>query len=470
MALTFGFYDSINGDRTYNAEQFSRFFDGIISDGVIKAVGSKFQTTPGTNLAVKVGSGRAWFNHTWTYNDSDITVTLPAAHATLPRIDSIILSIDEQARTNTITYKQGTPASTPSAPALTNTETLHEYRIANVAIAATATSISSADITNVVGTNETPYATLSDMNVDYNTVANRPSINNIILTGNKTTAQLNLSYNDLTNKPALKTVATSGSYNDLSNQPSINGNALTGNKTSTQLGITYAGLNDKPSLNGKTFTGAMAWSPGARNSAKITVTHATVDWQWNVSADKGAVLRFTTNLPAVKNGMAIKKILISAYRGFDSGLESPAFGGSLSDTGITCQAAFAIITKSTNPISGNDSYLAEVYGGYYEANKTRESIFRQNHYYDYTSDMDTATDIEAVHALFGGWGDGSGGGDALAQGWYRRGSTPSKNADVRFGMVYWGNDNVLHYAMQEYAASTYIITTNDIHFDVVVLE
>lgn len=452
MALTFGFYDSVSGDRTYNAEQFSRFFDGIISDGVYKAVGSKFAVSPGSGMTVVVGSGRAWFNHTWTYNDSGLNVTLPAAHATLPRIDSIILVVDEQSRTNQITYKQGTAASTPVAPTLVNNETYHEYRLANIAVGATVTAISAADITQCVNTSETPYAMLTDMNADYNSLNNRPSINGVLLSGNKTSVNLGIT------------------YDSLQNRPSINGVTLSGNKTTANLNISYNDLANRPSLNGKAFAGAMAWSPGARNSSKITVTHATVDWQWNPATQSGAVLRFTTSLPAATNGMAIKKILISMYRGFDSGLDHPVLGGSLSDTGIACQAAFAIITKSTNPISGNDSYLAEVYGGYYEANKTHESLYRMNHYYDYTPAMDTATDIEAVHAIFGGYGDGSGSGDALAQGWYRRGSSPSKDADVRFGMVYWGNDNVLHYAMQEYGASTYLISTNNVNFDVVVLE
>ena len=33
MAVTYGFYNSSNGDRKYNALQFSRLFEGIIRDG-----------------------------------------------------------------------------------------------------------------------------------------------------------------------------------------------------------------------------------------------------------------------------------------------------------------------------------------------------------------------------------------------------------------------------------------------------
>ena len=40
MALTYGFYNSLNGDRKYNAMDISRLFDGLIKDGVFMSIGS----------------------------------------------------------------------------------------------------------------------------------------------------------------------------------------------------------------------------------------------------------------------------------------------------------------------------------------------------------------------------------------------------------------------------------------------
>ena len=34
MAFSYGFFDSRNGDRKYDATEFSSIFDGIIKDGV----------------------------------------------------------------------------------------------------------------------------------------------------------------------------------------------------------------------------------------------------------------------------------------------------------------------------------------------------------------------------------------------------------------------------------------------------
>ena len=36
MAVTSGFFNSVNHDRLYDAEQLSSIFDGIIIDGVMK--------------------------------------------------------------------------------------------------------------------------------------------------------------------------------------------------------------------------------------------------------------------------------------------------------------------------------------------------------------------------------------------------------------------------------------------------
>lgn len=45
--FTFGFYDSLNGDRRYSTSQMSEIFDGIIQDGVYSNVGEALMTIPG---------------------------------------------------------------------------------------------------------------------------------------------------------------------------------------------------------------------------------------------------------------------------------------------------------------------------------------------------------------------------------------------------------------------------------------
>lgn len=171
--FTSGFFNSVNSDRRYNAEQMSAIFDGIIRDGIFDSVGDHFAVTPGTGLAVNVGTGRAWLNSTWSYNDTAYPVALSAASASLNRIDLICIKVDKSSnvRTNSIVCIEGTPASSPVEPTVTDdtTNEIYYHKLAAVSVAAGATSISAADITNYVGLAAgTPYVTgiLSSTTVD----------------------------------------------------------------------------------------------------------------------------------------------------------------------------------------------------------------------------------------------------------------------------------------------------------------
>ena len=134
MTVTYGFYNSVNGDRKYDAKDFAEIFDGIIEDGVHKGIGDDFKVTATGGNTVAVGTGRAWFDHTWTLSDTAVPFTIDAAHASLNRIDLIVLEVDssDAVRANTIRYLRGTPAQSPVAPGLGNTSTLKRYPLASI--------------------------------------------------------------------------------------------------------------------------------------------------------------------------------------------------------------------------------------------------------------------------------------------------------------------------------------------------
>lgn len=161
MAITYGFYNSVAGDRVYDAVQFSKIFDGIISDGVFELVGDGLQVTDGTGMGVIVGTGKAWFDHTWTTNDAALGLTLTAADVVLPRIDAIVLEVNASnaVRANTIKVLTGTPASSPVEPTLTNTSEIHQYPLAYIAVAAGTTEIVPGDITDTIGSVLCPFVT-----------------------------------------------------------------------------------------------------------------------------------------------------------------------------------------------------------------------------------------------------------------------------------------------------------------------
>lgn len=170
MSFTYGFYNSKDGDRRYNASQISQIFDGVILDGVFMSIGDKFKVSAGTGMSVTVGTGRAWFDHTWSNNDSDMIVPITQSDVLLPRITAIVLETNqnEEARANSIKTIDGTPALVPVKPSLTKNDYVNQYPLAYITVPANATSISASNIENAVGTSDCPFVTgiLEGMNID----------------------------------------------------------------------------------------------------------------------------------------------------------------------------------------------------------------------------------------------------------------------------------------------------------------
>lgn len=161
MAVTSGFFNSKNHDRLYDATQFSSFFDGLITDGVYQSIGDAFMVNayPDGNSAVLVGTGRAWFNKTWTVNDTLMLLDLDPPSTLLDRIDAIVLDINrsEAVRKNSIIVVKGEYSESPKRPTLIHNDTHDQYPLAYVQIAhGDDAPIEQRYISNMVGTKECP--------------------------------------------------------------------------------------------------------------------------------------------------------------------------------------------------------------------------------------------------------------------------------------------------------------------------
>lgn len=161
MSVSSGFFNSLNGDRKYNAAQISAIFDGVIIDGVFASIGTAFAVKAAGGLTVNVGIGKAWFDHTWTVNDSILPMTAPEAEVLLDRIDAVVLEVNgmESVRNNTIKFVKGNPSSAPSRPTLTNEGNVHQYPLCYIYRKYGTAVINQADITPMVGTESTPFVT-----------------------------------------------------------------------------------------------------------------------------------------------------------------------------------------------------------------------------------------------------------------------------------------------------------------------
>lgn len=161
MSVSSGFFNSLNGDRKYNAAQMSAIFDGLIIDGVFASIGTAFAVNAAGGLTVNVGIGKAWFDHTWTVNDSILPMTAPEAEVLLDRIDAVVLEVNgtESVRENTIKFVKGNPSSAPLRPTLTNEGNVHQYPLCYIYRKYGTAVINQADITPMVGTESTPFVT-----------------------------------------------------------------------------------------------------------------------------------------------------------------------------------------------------------------------------------------------------------------------------------------------------------------------
>ena len=167
MSVTSGFFNSLSGDRKYDAIQISSMFDGLITDGIYNGFLESFMVTASSpaSMVVTVGEGRCWFNHTWTLNDAPLPLTLDVGDVVLNRIDTIVIDVDstDTVRACTIKVVKGSPSSQAVRPTLENTETHHQYPLCDISVPAGATTVTQSNITNRRGTSDCPFvATLME--------------------------------------------------------------------------------------------------------------------------------------------------------------------------------------------------------------------------------------------------------------------------------------------------------------------
>lgn len=152
MAITYGFFNSLNHDREYNAAQITEYFDGLVSDGVYESVGGAMQVQAATGMNVDIQTGRAIIDCRWIRNDAVLTMPITASHVTLARYTAIMVRLDYSARTISIIAVDGTPATSPDKPEPTQTATVKDLVLAYLYIPAGATAIPQANIQDQRGT------------------------------------------------------------------------------------------------------------------------------------------------------------------------------------------------------------------------------------------------------------------------------------------------------------------------------
>lgn len=131
MAITYGFFDSDDGDRLYSAADLTDYFLRLIPDGVIAG---GLEVTQISGLVAQISAGWAFIRARWV-NISDSSLISFTASAEEQRIDRVCLRLNlaNNARDISVVVREGT-AEAPPIPVRTGS--IYEISLAQVTVGA----------------------------------------------------------------------------------------------------------------------------------------------------------------------------------------------------------------------------------------------------------------------------------------------------------------------------------------------
>lgn len=132
MAITSGFFNSINGDRKYDARQIGMYLGKVVSSGVFPNPSTNLQVTAAGGMNIQVHPGRAMIDGHWMDNDGVHVITLEDADIALARMDAVVMRLDENdgARAIGLEVKKGSPSAAPVSPVMVREGYVQEYCLA----------------------------------------------------------------------------------------------------------------------------------------------------------------------------------------------------------------------------------------------------------------------------------------------------------------------------------------------------
>ena len=149
MAKKYGFFNSKNGDRKYNADDLDMVTKKLVSNsGVLSNPATNLQVIAGSNMSVIIKGGFAIVDNKYFEMDADEEIQIESADVILDRIDTIVLRKDINTRDVDYVYKVGAPAVNPIRKELERNNTAYEILLCEIYVRKQATQISQSDITD----------------------------------------------------------------------------------------------------------------------------------------------------------------------------------------------------------------------------------------------------------------------------------------------------------------------------------
>ena len=136
---------------TYDAEDVGTYLCTRTSGVYAKDTNYAVSITGARELTV--APGLAWINYedfkgVSVCSREAVTLDVPAADTTLPRVDRIVLQFDVDANASAIKIKPGTPSAAPEPPAIQQNHRQYELGLATLTVPAGTASITAANLTD----------------------------------------------------------------------------------------------------------------------------------------------------------------------------------------------------------------------------------------------------------------------------------------------------------------------------------
>ncbi len=142
------FFPSIEGDRKYSAQDLADTIGGLVTNGVYSRTATNLKAEAAGGMNITLHPGLCVINGRVGINKNPVTLTPDAADGVLNRIDRVVICCDYNTREFREYIKKGTPASSPTAPALQRDADAYEIAIADIAVAAGTAVITQLMITD----------------------------------------------------------------------------------------------------------------------------------------------------------------------------------------------------------------------------------------------------------------------------------------------------------------------------------
>lgn len=142
----YSFFNSVNGDRKYKAEEWAEYFASFIGNGIFPNPATNLMVQASVNMTLAIRAGKAWVNGYFFYNTDDTTIELDTADGVLKRIDRLVVRWSLTDRTISLAVKKGANASSPTPPVLQRDADIYELALADITVNNGAVEITQSNI------------------------------------------------------------------------------------------------------------------------------------------------------------------------------------------------------------------------------------------------------------------------------------------------------------------------------------